>query len=255
MMDSSNSTDQHDEFYVGYLPMPDGHRKFITTLLFTLFLWFAGMAFIIVTTMREPGFARWETGAIKHWTGTLVAKPYPLLIPDDTNSPAIFVVSMGKHGAQDRLKDSFGKHVTLAGYELNRDGRLLIELDDAQSAIEIDSSATSAEQEPQLIESIKLTGEIVDGKCYLGAMKPGDGIGHKACATLCIRGGLPPMFAAQTEKGSTIYYLLQIDGSTEYSEESLGLVGQRVQISAEYSTLYGLPMLDVDADQIVPLSN
>jgi hypothetical protein len=39
-------------------------------------------------------------------------------------------------------------------------------------------------------------------------MKPGDGKTHKACATLCIRGGIPPMFASPQPGGQTRQYLI-----------------------------------------------
>ena len=39
----------------------------------------------------------------------------------------------------------------------------------------------------------RLTGEICDGKCYAGAMRPGTGLAHKACANLCLIGGVPPV--------------------------------------------------------------
>ena len=32
----------------------------------------------------------------------------------------------------------------------------------------------------------RLAGEICDGKCYAGAMRPGRGLAHKACANLCL---------------------------------------------------------------------
>ena len=48
-----------------------------------------------------------------------------------------------------------------------------------------------------------LRGEIVDSKCYLGAMKPGDQKTHKACATLCIRGGIPPVLVERLPGGGT----------------------------------------------------
>ena len=42
----------------------------------------------------------------------------------------------------------------------------------------------------------KLTGEICDGKCLAGAMRPGRGLAHRACANLCLVGGVPPVFVS-----------------------------------------------------------
>ena len=40
----------------------------------------------------------------------------------------------------------------------------------------------------------RLVGEICDGKCGTGAMRPGNGLAHRACAMLCLAGGVPPVF-------------------------------------------------------------
>ena len=42
---------------------------------------------------------------------------------------------------------------------------------------------------------MRLAGEIVDGKCYLGVMNPGEGKVHRDCAARCIAGGAPPLLA------------------------------------------------------------
>lgn len=254
---------QTDEFYVGYLPMPDGHRQFVSTLILTLLIWSIGMGTIIVITMRDPGIARWETGSMKTWSGTLIEHPYPMLIPDDKQQSdqqseqpaALFVVSMGKRGAHDRLAPYFGQHVTLAGYELNRDGRHLIELDIEPDAIKPDQSPPAdINNELKPIEHTTLVGEIVDGKCYLGAMKPGDGMGHQACAVLCVKGGLPPMFVADTPEGDHIYYLLLIDGSTRYSDDIYAMLGRPVQIEADITNIHGIPVLLANASSITPVT-
>lgn len=59
----------------------------------------------------------------------------------------------------------------------------------------------------------RLTGEICDGKCYAGAMKPGQGLAHKACANLCITEGLPPVLVMELPvEGSTVLLLAGEDG-------------------------------------------
>jgi hypothetical protein len=46
-----------------------------------------------------------------------------------------------------------------------------------------------------------LVGEIVDSKCYLGIMNPGETNPHRECAALCIRGGIPPLIIAHDADG------------------------------------------------------
>ena len=53
-----------------------------------------------------------------------------------------------------------------------------------------------------------LEGEVVDSKCFLGVMKPGNLKPHRACATRCISGGVPPVFLVRDARGHATYYLL-----------------------------------------------
>lgn len=58
-----------------------------------------------------------------------------------------------------------------------------------------------------------MTGEICDGKCAAGSMRPGDGLAHKACANLCISGGLPPVLVMDLPvAGSTVVLIAGPDG-------------------------------------------
>jgi hypothetical protein len=54
----------------------------------------------------------------------------------------------------------------------------------------------------------RITGEICDGKCAAGAMRPGTGLGHRACATLCLDGELPAVFVATAPVGGSVFLLL-----------------------------------------------
>lgn len=60
-------------------------------------------------------------------------------------------------------------------------------------AIEVKSERVANE----VTTPVTLDGELVDSKCYLGTMKPGDGKTHKSCAILCLRGGIPPLFVSK----------------------------------------------------------
>ena len=46
-----------------------------------------------------------------------------------------------------------------------------------------------------------LAGEIVDSKCYLGVMNPGNGKVHRDCAARCLSGGIPPAFVVKDASG------------------------------------------------------
>ena len=75
-----------------------------------------------------------------------------------------------------------------------------------------------------------LVGEIVDTKCYLGAMKPGRGKPHRSCASLCIRGGIPAALLVRTETGERELIHLVDPAGRPLGPELLEWVGQPVEI-------------------------
>ena len=74
-------------------------------------------------------------------------------------------------------------------------------------------------------------GEIVDTKCYLGAMKPGRGKPHRDCASLCIRGGIPAALLVRTENGERRLVHLLDERGQPMGTEVLDWVGQPVAVS------------------------
>ena len=82
-----------------------------------------------------------------------------------------------------------------------------------------------------LQERITLRGEIIDPKCYLGAMKPGGGKTHKACAMLCLSGGIPPMFVTRDAQRRETFYLLTMVNGSAATETVLPFVGDPVAIT------------------------
>jgi hypothetical protein len=51
-------------------------------------------------------------------------------------------------------------------------------------------------------------GEIVDSKCFLGVMNPGEGTVHCDCARVCLRGGIPPMLLIRGARAEEALVLL-----------------------------------------------
>src|SRR5437899_10500981 len=77
----------------------------------------------------------------------------------------------------------------------------------------------------------ELAGEIVDSKCYLGVMNPGNGKVHRDCAVRCISGGIPPVFATNDFNGSpAILLLTDLHQKPLPKETFLELVAQPVRI-------------------------
>ncbi len=199
------------DLYVGYLPLPAKHRRTVrlavATIALALLLASAGIAAL----QRDPGPAVWDTTREQTFTGLVLANPYPAL---ETSDGTYLVVEMGKRGAQERLGPLHTQTARLTGFVLEREGRRMIELAPDPSAVTPLDERRTSDTTLFVGEEITLTGEILDAKCYLGAMKPGDGKAHKACATLCIDGGIPPMLYATRADGSKGYYVLTARDAT-----------------------------------------
>ncbi len=207
-----------DPFYVGYLPLPPAIRSFILPWLVGNLVLAVGIAAVVAQQHRPPGDGTWQTWEGISVEGQFFMNPYPVLRTDDAT---YILVGQGKVGIQDdvrAMKLSDGDLVVVTGSPIEREGRSVLEV--YEPAVDIVRSNANAGPsyftsftriDPLVREDLgthTLRGEIVDPKCYLGVMQPGDGKTHKACATLCIKGGIPPMFLVRDTQGRAAAYLL-----------------------------------------------
>ena len=91
-----------------------------------------------------------------------------------------------------------------------------------------------------------LRGEIVDSKCFLGVMNPGQLLPHRACAIRCISGGIPPMLLVRPTNGAAIYLLLVSADGKPVNQQVLDLVAEPVQITGEVERQGELLVLRAD---------
>ena len=78
--------------------------------------------------------------------------------------------------------------------------------------------------------AVTLRGEIVDSKCHLGVMTPGDGRTHAACASLCLRGGIPPALLVRDPAGRSTLYLLEDATGASLSAAASGAAGEPLEV-------------------------
>lgn len=218
----------NDDFYVGYLPMPAAHRRaLLIGMPLVLTMLIAGIA-AMGLAQRDPGDGVWHTGLPATWEGTLIADPFPRLLTDEGS---VFLVEFGKVGAQERTEPLVGRRIRASGWLLERDGRRIVELEPAsQSPLEDLGPGTMVPASESLGERT-LVGEIVDSKCYLGAMKPGDGKAHKACATLCIAGGIPPTLLVRNDGGDAMHFIVVSSTGERADDLFLDLVAEPVRVT------------------------
>ncbi|MBY0261540.1 MAG: hypothetical protein K2Q20_04315, partial [Phycisphaerales bacterium] len=162
------------ELYVGYLPVPSRLKRFLRVAVPVVLWLMCGASVLFAWSQRAPGNAVWDTTPVT-LSGTLTLRPYPVLVGDD--GQPVLLVELSKHGSQKRLAHLDGRRVRASGWPLHRDGRRLLELEAADSAVADEGVATKPEP-LRRSGRVTLRGEVVDSKCYLGAMKPGEGRTH-----------------------------------------------------------------------------
>jgi hypothetical protein len=138
-----------------------------------------------------------------------------------------------------------GKSVTLTGALIYRDNQTMIEVL-PDSIQETNIAATTALAEAIPLGKQTLVGEIVDSKCFLGVMNPGQLAPHRACAIRCISGGVPPVLLVRQKDGPAIYLLLvSVDGQP-LNKQVLDMVAEPVEITGEVERQGELLMLRAD---------
>jgi hypothetical protein len=214
----------------------------------------ASLALVLAAVQRPFAAARFEFGVERQVSGWLSAKPYPMLLvprPAGGNSAAAYsrylLAGSGKHGANATVDRYDGQWVTLAGSLVYRDDQTMLEvIHAASSPSTAPSTAVASTAPPVSLGRFTLTGEIVDSKCWLGVMNPGELKTHKACAIRCLSGGLPPLFVVRDSLGTAAEFLLVSAGGAPVNREILGMVAEPVRISGEVQRWGDLLLLAAD---------
>lgn len=241
--------ERRNDFFVGYSstfgresPYTRVVRRFVEIL--ALIAVFLGLA--IPSLQGSPGDGTYESetmtisGIVRTW-------PAPLLeVERDGRTEWVLLVSAFKHGAMGRAEPLRDRRVSATGYRIAREGVEMLELLGGEEGLRAAGEGAMEQRAPaRLVETeVELRGEVMDPKCYLGAMRPGRGKVHLACAARCIEGGIPPLFVADRIRtdgrawdGPRHYLLLRADGEP-VGASAARMVGVPTMVRGES---YGLP--------------
>lgn len=248
---------ERDDFYVGYLPMPPAHRAFLRWVAPAI-LWTMVLVCGCTLAFFEPAPpARWDTGALTSLQGMVRAVPYPLIEvrDEDGRTSTVLLTGIGKRGAfvAEVFADSF---CTVRGYPLERDGRRVLELMEGHEAMIrlADQSKAWLRPAPLPLGRGEFAGEILDSKCWHGAMRPGEGRAHKACATLCVRGGIAPALIVHAGDRAGELILLTGPEGGRATDVVLPYLGEPVHVRGEFFRQAGMLWLRLDPDGVTPVS-
>jgi hypothetical protein len=246
------------------------------------------IAAVAAFARRSPGTGEWDQTA-RVWRGVYVHRPYPMLRVEDQGAivPALLVregkcgmnpsdeaKGLAKYGAfcgpppgvsslvemSERLAELDGKLVEVDATTLRREGRLAIEVLSMPRLVEGNEETRKAAaklREPQAEsseiargESRLLYGEIVDSKCYLGAMKPGEGANHRSCAVRCVEGGIPPMLVTHDRRGNATCYLILTHDGKAANQQVIGFIGDYVDVAGRVEERGGWLYLALHPEEI-----
>jgi hypothetical protein len=212
------------EFYVGYFAKaPAGLARRLRWTIAALGA--IGLLAATVLVLAQSPFAasKFEWGVYREYRGFLEDWPYPTLITHDAH---YLLVAGGKHG----LAGFSRGVVTFQGSLIQRGNQAMLEVLPGSLR---SRGGVSRRAAPVSLGQVRLTGEIVDSKCYLGVMNPGNGKVHRDCAARCISGGVPPAFLVRDAAGQAQVLLLVGAEGQPLSKELLDFVAEPVEIGGE----------------------
>ncbi len=232
-------TPEPEIFFVGYVSrLPPGLRTLLPVVALVLVAGFGALGYAVSATQQDPGDGsfRWDWGR-QTVTGVLRAEPYPTVTLTEATERfaegrTIMLSGGGKRGVQARAEGLDGAHVTVSGIALTRGTLDMIQVRGAADGLAAAGGAAPVPVDEPL-GRWRLTGEICDGKCLAGAMRPGTGLAHKACANLCLIGGVPPVFAATGAIEGQEFLLMAGPEGGPLGPEILDAVARLVEVEGE----------------------
>ncbi len=239
------------EFYVGYLPRAPSALARRTRLFVAMLLGLA-LALAAALVMAQQGFGPgvFEYGTEREFRGVIEAEPYPVLAVERPGEgySRYLLSAFGKHGALPLVEAFVGRAVILRGTLAYREGLTMIEV--AEGSVKLDPDALQSSARPrddgQDLGQVTLIGEIVDSKCYLGVMKPGNTKAHRDCAARCISGGIPPVLMTRDQDGNASYTLLVGAQGESVNAAVLDLVAEPIEVQGRLRRMGNLLAISAD---------
>ena len=207
-----------DPFFVGYFrKVAPEIRRFALTVAGLVIGFLGLMALLLPNGAADPGSGRYENDLRGgQLTGVIDPLPYPILrVAADGTNPARAVLLGGqqKIGVQGQTAAAGTAQVDVGGIFVRRGDLEMLLVTQTGMTKNPGLPPGFVPRPAKDLGRWRLVGEICDGKCYGGAMKPGAGLAHKACANLCILSGLPPVLVMELPvEGANVVLLAAQDG-------------------------------------------
>lgn len=229
---------KNTDFFVGYgKRLPEALRIFLPACAAILTAIFAIAGLLMGLSQSHPGEGgfRWDLGQ-QTLVGTLELNPVPVIHARATtrfpNGHTMMLTGQGKNGVQVAAAPLDGMLVEVKGFITERGALDMLVVDTLEAGKTESLSSDATLRSVTDLGLWRLTGEICDGKCVSGAMRPGRGIAHKACANLCILGGVPPVFVANGTVAGKSFFLMADELGQPLADRLGDLTAVPVEIEA-----------------------
>ena len=237
-----------DNFFIGYnWPQPAGLLRVVKRAALGLGVGVVGLSGALAAGHVPLAGGLFEFGDVKTVAGTIVEAPYPMLRLDDKSHPWPLLVARGKHGARKAVAGLEGRRVTLRATRIAREGHAMLEIADEPIG-QAGPAAPRGTESPVPTGAVTLRGEIIDSKCFLGVMVPGAGTTHRDCASLCLRGGIPPALFVQHADGTSSLVLL-VGSEPRLRERATAWAGETVEVAGAIGRQGGWTTVESNPDQ------
>lgn len=198
------------DFFVGYAPPPRATGWFALKVGIGLIAGAFFLALALGWSVQDRSGGNY--GAEITVRGYVANMPSPVVraLPDARypQGRAMMIAGASKEGAAPHVDAFKGKLVEVKGGTLKRGTLDMLVVWGKGNFKEVPDARPVKLAEPVSLGRWKVAGEICDGKCLAGAMRPGTGLAHKACANLCIDRGQAAVFATVRPVAGQSYLLL-----------------------------------------------
>ena len=242
-------------FFIGFLSVPVGLRVFLAVCAVVLVAGFGALGWAISAAQDDPGDGsfRFDYGR-QTVTGVVYTEPAPhaLIVTGNERIKAGHVLMFtagGKFSVMPRARRLEGQLATLSGVLLKRGELDMMQVRGGKNGLKPADGEVPAMEVEQL-GRWRLAGEICDGKCLAGAMRPGRGIAHKACANLCLIGDIPPVFVSTQPVEGAEYLLVAGPDGKQMPREWLDLVASYIMVEADIERRGDLLVMKIDPASI-----
>lgn len=202
-----------EPFFVGYLPkMPAAHAAAARVFAIVVGVVALVALVVIAAAQNRVDEGTYEFGVLKPFAGVIYTEPVPMLRVVDDKTAAVtnyLLVGATKVGIPDEVRAPSGKKVSFTGSLVQRGSQVMVEMNSPETfAVLGEPSPAEARPATESLGPFTFRGEVVDTKCFFGAMRPAIGKIHRGCAIRCLSGGVPPGLRVTDAQGHEALFLL-----------------------------------------------